>query len=234
MRVDTPPFNDVRVRQAFKFMVDRPQMLEELFSGYGRIGNDVFSIYDPSYDHALPQRHQDIDRARSLLRAAGHESLNVTLITSSGLGYATLPQAQVFAEQASSAGVKVSVSSLSTGEYFSHYYLQGALSNDYWPYSPYLLQVAQENIPSAPFNETHWDDPQYTKLYEEALATLDFNQRTDIIHEMQTIDYNSGGLIVPYFVPVIDGLGKEIRGVEPGISGYPLANYNWGPVWINS
>jgi peptide/nickel transport system substrate-binding protein len=234
MRVDTPPFNDVRVRQAFKYLVNRPQMLTELFEGYGRIGNDVFSIYDPSYDHALPQRHQDIGRARSLLRAAGHDTLNVTLITSSGLGYATLPQAEVFAEQAASGGVKISVNALSTGEYFSRYYLQAPLSNDYWPYSPYLLQVAQENIPGAPFNETHWDDPQYTKLYQEALGTLDLNRRTDIIHEMQTTDYDSGGLIVPYFVPVIDGLGKEIRGVEPSISGYPLSNYNWGPIWIDS
>ena len=34
MRVDQPPFNDVRVRQAMRFIVDRPQVVETAFDGY--------------------------------------------------------------------------------------------------------------------------------------------------------------------------------------------------------
>ena len=71
MRVDAPPFNDVRVRQAMRWLVDRRQMRELAFGGQGVIGNDVTSIWDPAYDQALPQREQDIGRAKSLLRAAG-------------------------------------------------------------------------------------------------------------------------------------------------------------------
>ena len=71
MRVDVAPFNDVRVRQAMRLVVDRLQMLEILFGGTGTLGNDVFGIWAPEYDHALPQRHQDIDQAKSLLKAAG-------------------------------------------------------------------------------------------------------------------------------------------------------------------
>jgi peptide/nickel transport system substrate-binding protein len=109
MRCDQAPFNDVRVRQAMRLIVDRQQMLEVLFAGHGTIGNDVFGIWDPAYDHALPQRTQDIEQAKSLLKAAGHEKLTLT-ITTGNIAQGTLKSAQVLAQQASAAGVTIKIS----------------------------------------------------------------------------------------------------------------------------
>jgi peptide/nickel transport system substrate-binding protein len=81
MRVDEAPFNDVRVRQAFRLMVDRPQMIAQAYSGYGQIANDMPFPADPAYPD-LTQRVQDIAQAKSLLKAAGHEGLAVTFATS--------------------------------------------------------------------------------------------------------------------------------------------------------
>ena len=36
MRVDAAPFDDVRVRQAFRLIVDRQQMVDQVLSGQGR------------------------------------------------------------------------------------------------------------------------------------------------------------------------------------------------------
>ena len=41
MRVDQKPFDDVRVRQAFRLIADRQQLIEEALGGYGWLGNDV-------------------------------------------------------------------------------------------------------------------------------------------------------------------------------------------------
>jgi ABC-type transport system substrate-binding protein len=60
-------------------------------------------------------------------------------------------------------------------------------------------------LPTSPFNETHFADPAYTKLYGQALATLDPAQRTEIAHEMQMIDYEQGEYIIPFFPSIIDG-----------------------------
>ena len=46
MRVDLAPWNDVRVRQAMRLIVDRQEMMNVVFSGHGTMGNDVFSIWD--------------------------------------------------------------------------------------------------------------------------------------------------------------------------------------------
>ncbi len=82
MAIDLPPFNDVRVRQAMRLIVDRPQMIEQVLSGYGSLGNDLYAPFDPGYDH-LPQRHQDIGEAKRLLKAAGQQNLAVDLHTTS-------------------------------------------------------------------------------------------------------------------------------------------------------
>ncbi len=43
---------------------DRPDAL----SGYGSLGNDLYAPFDVAYANDLPQREQDIDQAKSLLK----------------------------------------------------------------------------------------------------------------------------------------------------------------------
>src|SRR5690625_6683595 len=84
MRVDKAPFDDVRVRQAFRLIVDREQMVNQALAGYGTVANDMYGRFDPAYDEdALPkQRTQDIAEAKRLLKEAGHgDGLEVTLVT---------------------------------------------------------------------------------------------------------------------------------------------------------
>ncbi len=47
MRIDVKPFNDVRVRQAFRLIVDRQQMIEQAYGGFGWVGNDMYAPFDP-------------------------------------------------------------------------------------------------------------------------------------------------------------------------------------------
>ena len=42
-----------------------------MLSGQGRVANDMYAPLDPGYNPSLPQRHQDIEQAKSLLKQAG-------------------------------------------------------------------------------------------------------------------------------------------------------------------
>ena len=84
MAIDMPPFDDNRVRQAMRLIVDRQQMIDQLASGYGTIANDLYAPFDDGYFGDLPQREQDIDQAKSLLKQAGAEGLKVDLHTTNG------------------------------------------------------------------------------------------------------------------------------------------------------
>jgi peptide/nickel transport system substrate-binding protein len=63
MRVDRPPFDDVRERQAFRLVVDREQMIKQVLGGHGTIGNDLYSPTDPLFNSTLPQRKRDVATA---------------------------------------------------------------------------------------------------------------------------------------------------------------------------
>src|SRR5262245_31355945 len=81
MAVDKAPFNDNRVRQAFRLIPDRKALINGAISGFGTIGNDLFGRGYP-YFAEMPVRAHDPERAKAMLKAAGAEGLKVTLHTS--------------------------------------------------------------------------------------------------------------------------------------------------------
>jgi peptide/nickel transport system substrate-binding protein len=233
MRVDQPPFDDVRVRQAFRLICDRDAMLRTVFSGYGKIGNDVFGLWDAVYDTKLPQRVQDIEQAKSLLAKAGHSHLAVTLVTSA-IGSGTVQVAQVLKQQAAQAGVTVNLKEVTSSEFFGPNYLSWTFAQDYWNYYPYFSNVLQGTLAGAPFNECHTNNAAYKSLYKQAVATLDGHKRAEIAHEMQQMEYSgtASGYIIPYFNPVIDGYGSRVHGVVSSKTGLPLGAYGFKSMWL--
>ena len=214
MRVDQAPFNDVRVRQAFRLIVNRPQMVQQVLSGHGQIGNDLYGRFDPAYNSSLPQRQQDIAQAKSLLKAAGREGLTVTLVTGNIL--AGVPEeSQVFAQQASAAGVKVNVNKVET--FYGSDYLKYTFAMDFWGPRRYLSQVAQGSLPNSPFNETHWNDAQFKSLISQARAAVDPAKRTELIQAAQKIEYDSGGYIIAFFPNFTAAASSKIAGIPAGL-----------------
>src|SRR5690242_847274 len=49
MAIDMPPFDDPKVRQAMRLVVDRQQMIDQIASGYGFVGNDLYAPFDADY-----------------------------------------------------------------------------------------------------------------------------------------------------------------------------------------
>jgi peptide/nickel transport system substrate-binding protein len=232
MRTDVAPFNDVRVRQAMRLIIDRPQMLKLVFLGHGIIGNDVVSYFDPLYDHSLPQRHQDISQAKFLLKQAGHSSLNVTFVTAP-MGQGAVQTAQVLAQQAKAAGVNISLRQVTVTDFFGPNYLKWGFSQDTWQAFPYFPMVAFGELKSSPANETHFNNPTYQKLFNEGLATTEVAKRKQIAFEMQKIEYDSGGYIIPFFSPTIDAYGKNVHGLSEGKTGVPFNQHNYTKVWLS-
>ena len=226
MRVDQAPFKDAKVRQAMRLLVDREQMISQVLSGQGRVANDLYSPYDPAYNNDLPQRHQDLDQAKSLLRQAGQSDLRVELVTSP-VFQGIVEAAQVLAEQAKGAGVTINVRKVDTGTFYGDNYLSWTFAQDFWATRTYLSQVAQGSLPDSPYNETHWKDPEFLDLIGQARAELDDAKRTELLKAAQKIEWERGGLIVWSFSNQIDAYNTTVGGFEPAKSGFPLTNYGF-------
>lgn len=234
MSVNKAPFNDVRVRQAFRLMVDRKEMLEQVFEGYGLIGNDVAAITDPAYDTSLPQREQDIDQAKYLLKEAGQAGMTIDLYTSSGIGPGSVTTAEVFVQQAKAAGVTVNIVQQPISTYYGTTYGHVPFSMEYWPADRYLPLAGQAYLPSSPYNTTHRNDPAYNALYVEASKATDPGLRTEIVHEMMKYDYDNGGHIIPYFFPTIDGWASNVGGYPAdAVNGEPPGGCFWQDFYVS-
>ena len=237
MRVDAAPFTDVRVRQAIRLIADRPQMVAQALSGHGRIGNDLYAPFDENFAKDLPQRHQDIDKAKSLLKAAGQSNLTVDLQSTNG-ALGMNEGAQVFAQQAKAAGVTVKVKILDSGAFYSDQYLKWPFSTDFWGSRNYLSQVAAGSLPSSPYNESHWPDTadqKFLSLYKQALGTVDKKKRTQILHDMQKMEYNNGGYLIWGFSTLLDGYSTKIQGVKQGDKGvlpFNAFGHGYRTIWF--
>ncbi len=233
MRVDQAPFDDVRVRQAMRLIVDRQAMIDQTLSGYGSLGNDLYAPLDTAYASDLPQREQDIDQAKSLLASAGVDGLQVELFTGDDIGSVAVPAANLFAEQAKAAGVEVKVTKKTP--FYDDDYLSYTFAQDFWNTRNYIPQSVVGTFPpdqGGTYNETHWDNEDHRNLVNQAAAEVDEAKRSDLLHQAQEIEYNEGGLIVWGFRKQVDGFGPTVKGLEP--SKYlPLGNYKFSKVSVS-
>jgi peptide/nickel transport system substrate-binding protein len=234
MNCQADPFSDPKVRQAFRLIPDRKQMLEQVFGGYGSIGNDVFSPYDPGFPSDLEQREQDLDQAKSLLASAGQSDLTIKLTTApAAAGEVSL--AQVFATQAKGAGINVQVDQHPVGAFYSDYYLKVPFGTDYGTTQLFLNNASQLMIGDKSFyNANHFDDPEYSALYDQAAATTDDAARNELIGQMARIDHERGGYIVPVFSPAIEAYSSKVGGLEDYVTGVSPNNADFKNMWLAS
>lgn len=231
MRVDVEPFDDVRVRQAFRLAIDRQQMVDQVFSGHGFIGNDMYAVYDPAYPDDLPQREQDIDEAKRLLAEAGYpDGLDVELVAAP-IQSGAVEAAQVYAQQAAEAGINISIRRLDETAFWENY-LEWDFSLSFWYTRNFLAQTSQSTVDGAPFNETHWVDEDYAQAVAAARAERDDDQRYAMIREQQERLYEEGGYILWGFSNQVDAFHNYVVGLQENATGLPLGGYNFHRVWI--
>ncbi len=216
MRVDQKPFADVRVRQAMRLLVDRQQMIDQALSGFGRLGNDLYGPFDPDYlGNELPQRRQDVDQARALLKAAGYDGLQVDLTTSTAVGTGGVESANLFVQQAALAGVQVRVNKVDSSVFYGSQYLSWLFAQDFWSTRLYLSQAIACALPTSPYNETHFSDPRFADLIGAARRSTDPARRRTLMQDAQRIEYETGGFIIWAFANQVDGYGADVHGLVP-------------------
>ena len=68
------PFDDIRVRQALCYAVDKQQIIDIAFSGYGHpIGSSMYPAFGKYFDESLTNHYsRDIEKAKALLADAGY------------------------------------------------------------------------------------------------------------------------------------------------------------------
>ena len=199
MLMDTPPFDNPDVRLALKYGLDRGELLAKALNGRGVLGND--HPITPSYrffDDGIPQREQDLDKARYHLRQAGFETLEIDLSASAAAFASAVDAALLFKEHVAPIGININVTQEPADGYWSNVWMKKPFIASDWggrPTEDQMFSVAFQS--GVPWNDTNFSDERFDELLIAARSELDQNLRAEMYGEMQRILHDRGGLIVP-------------------------------------
>ncbi|MGW8765103.1 ABC transporter substrate-binding protein [Streptomyces sp. NPDC055815] len=231
MKTDRPPFDDKRVREAFFLIADRKELVDGALSGAGEIGNDLFGKGYEYYPSSLPQRTQDLDRARALLKQAGAEGLEVTLDTSPVAAGFT-EAAAIFRDQAAKAGVTVTIRTGSKDSYWKDILDSGVLASYRSGAMPIEAHISQRLLTGSTTNATKWHHKDFDALYQQAQSTRDKTARAAVYERMQRRLHAEGGFLIWGFADWIIGTARTVHGVETKAPANSLDWARFDKVWL--
>lgn len=235
MNAGRKPFDDARVRQALRLVVNRQQIIDQVYDGHATLGNDIFSPDDEAYNKELAQREKNVAAAKLLLEAAGYPRGLKVVLTTASIQPTADRQNEVLVQQAAKAGFDIVINRVDTASYYGDGYGTYVLSLSFWGQLGIFDQAAFTIAKGAPYNATHWHDDEYDQLYQQALRTVDDATRVSLVHRMQAIEYERGPYVVAAFLNNVSGYDSRLTGYRPypncdGASGYNFYEIGFKPL----
>ncbi len=222
MWTDTPPFDDLRVRQALKLVVDRQAMIDTVLLGYGEVAVDspVPTGSPASFTKDAPK--PDIAKAKELLAAAGHpDGLKLEMFTAEAVP-GMVRMARAYAEMAGAAGIDINVNVTPAESYWDDVWLKKPLLTSAWSMRTPGEGLAYAYRSSSDSNETHWKRQDYDDLLTKASATADPAERGKLYQAAGRLLAEEGGVIIPLFIHQVVALRKGCNGYKPHAQNFNL------------
>lgn len=219
MWVDDPPFDDIRVRQALKAVLDRQVVVDLALLGLGIPGNDNPIPPTSAFAYTNTAPKQNIQKAKTLLAEAGYsEGLSVQLHTGASELYpGMLTMVQAYKEMAAEAGIEIELVTSPSDSYWDEVWLKKPFVTSYWSPRPPSSAFATGYTCDASYNETHWCREDFDALLTKASSTVDTDKRIEMYKTAQQILADEGGVIVPAFASVGSAIRKGCKGFSPHV-----------------
>ncbi|MDG4766745.1 ABC transporter substrate-binding protein [Solwaraspora sp. WMMD406] len=210
---DRPPFDDIDVRRALSFAIDREQVAQAAFFD---AATPVQSAMPPGNFWATDYAPFDYDpeQARELLAGAGVDGLTVDLMLTNEFPH-TLQAAEVIASQWQDVGVEVEIRTLDFASWLDEQgagsydcYVLGWLNNLDGEYAYYA-----QHHSTGSFNFHGYADPQVDQLLDQARASVDDADRKPLYDQAARLiidDVSYGYLYSPQaslaWLPTVEGV----------------------------
>ena len=204
MLVAVPPFDDVNVRLAMKYAINREELIEKILFGTGTIGNDFHISPVMPYWPDIEQRQYDPDKARFHLKEAGQEGLTMDISGADSIMSGSVDFVTLFAEQAKAAGINLQPIREPNDGYWSDVWLKKPFIFSKWgarPTPDMIFSLAYGS--DSAWNETGFGSARFDELLGQSKAELDDTLRSEMYREMAMIQRDEGGGVIPMFTNFI-------------------------------
>ena len=210
--VTKPPFDDVNVRKAFSYAVDRTLLVEQVTKG-GQIPARWFArpglaaAPDPAAgDDFGPPITADVEKAKEFLAASkkyasADKMPEITLMTNQVEGHVKIAEAiqQMWQE---ALGVKVNLVTqewkvfLKTRHDDPPQIARNGWCQDYPDANNFLRDVMRSDSPN---NDTRWSNPEFDKLVDQAARETDEAKRKELYIQAEKILVEDDVAMIPLY-----------------------------------
>ena len=217
------PFDDVRVRQALCYAVDKQGIIDLAFDGYGiPLGTSMFPSFGKYYVSDLTDYYpHDVEKAKALLAEAGYPDGFEMTITVPSNYQPHVDTAEVLKEQLREAGIQVTILPVEWGVWLSDVYgarqfestVTGLTSDNM------TARKLLERFGSAVSNNfTNYSNEEYDALLAQALSSTDSASQTAIYQEMErNLTENAANVYIQDMADLV-----AMRSGLEGLRFYPL------------
>ncbi|AKS47683.1 peptide/nickel transport system substrate-binding protein [Octadecabacter temperatus] len=215
MLTDVAPFNDVNVRKALKYGINRQEMVDKILLGHGAVGNDTpIGPANQYYNAEMEQLSYDPDQAKYYLQQAGLDSIDIDFSASNAAFEGAVDAGQLFQASAAEAGININVVQEPSDGYWSNVWNVKPFCACYWSgraTEDWMFATAYEA--GVPWNDSQWDgddSARFQELLLTARAELDSDKRREQYYEMQQILRDEGGVLIPMFANYVQAVNNRI------------------------
>lgn len=212
-QADKPPFDNPKVREAFKYILDRESLLTSALFGQGTLGNDMPTNAGNVYLPQVAQRVQDLEKAKRLIEESGVGPITLDLYTSSERPPAP-KLAIAFAEAASKIGVTINIKDVPYTEYAANVSRKMPLYTSQWTANATLYEMLYMKYHSSGiYNYSKTEQaPGLDKILDDMNAELDFDKRKELSRQALVAINVSSERIIPYFQNYIAATSNKVHG----------------------
>jgi peptide/nickel transport system substrate-binding protein len=203
-----PPFNNVKVRQAVNYAVNRPLINKALFDGKAILCAGPISPRTFGADPKLKPYAYDPDKAKKLMKEAGYPNG-----FEARLAYGTyMPQIQEQAEAIASdlgkVGIKVTLEPFERAVMWDRYKSKKHQMFIYfWDDAP---EPDRYMYPLFKDRDYYYKNPKVDELLDKGRTVLDREQRAKVYAEVDRILYEDAPWIYLYVIPEVFGVSKKV------------------------
>jgi peptide/nickel transport system substrate-binding protein len=217
------PFDDVRVRQALCYAIDKQQILDLAFDGYGSlIGSSMYPAFGKYFDETLADYYpHNVEKAKALLAEAGYPNGFAMSITVPSNYQPHIDTAQVIVEQLKAVNITAEIQLVEWGSWLSDVYGGRQFQSTVIGFDASTMTaraLLERWVSTHDNNMINYNSDAYDQLFAQAQASYDDAEQTELYRAMtRELTENAANVYIQDMADLV----AVRKGLE-GVTFYPI------------
>lgn len=220
IRCDREPFNDVRIRQAMNFAVNKEAIVKSILRGYGQPASTPMAPMVFGFNPKLKPYPYDPKKAEDLLAQAGAKGTKVTLGCPIGRYLMGEQVGEAVAGFLQKVGFDVSFEAVEWATWLTELYKLKKSKYDLHLSSWGTINMEPDYALKRYFHSkwtdvTGYQNVEVDKLIDEGRAVFNDEKVKEIYNRVQELIWDDYPAIFLYYQPEITGVNRKLKGFQP-------------------